>query len=54
MIPKEQDATLGAWMTVANVVGGGGTAMFGILLVKAAPLWVTALALGGLNLLPLH
>ena len=40
-------------MTVANVVGGGGTAMFGILLVKAAPLWVTALALGGLNLLPL-
>jgi len=53
VIPKEQDATLGAWMTVANVVGGGGTAMFGILLVKAAPLWVTALALGGLNLLPL-
>ena len=53
VIPKEQDAALGAWMTVANIVGGGGTAMLGIFLVRAAPMWVAALALGSLNLLPL-
>jgi PAT family beta-lactamase induction signal transducer AmpG len=53
VIPKERAAALGAWMTVANVVGAGGTAMAGILLVRAAPPAVSALALGGLNLLPL-
>lgn len=53
VISREQDAALGAWMTVANVVGAGGAAMAGILLVRAAPLWVAAGLLGGLNLLPL-
>jgi PAT family beta-lactamase induction signal transducer AmpG len=53
VISKEQDAALGAWMTVANVVGAGGTAMAGILLVRAAPIGVAAAVLGGLNLLPL-
>ena len=53
VIPKEQDAALGAWMTVANIVGGGAAAMLGIFLVRAAPPWVAALALGALNLLPL-
>jgi PAT family beta-lactamase induction signal transducer AmpG len=53
VIPKAQDAALGAWMTVANVVGAGVTAMAGILLVRAAPPFVAAAVLGGLNLLPL-
>jgi PAT family beta-lactamase induction signal transducer AmpG len=53
VISRDQDTALGAWMTVANVVGAGGTAMAGILLVRAAPPLVAALVLGGLNLLPL-
>ena len=53
VIPKEEDAALGAWMTVANVVGGGGAAMLGIFLIRATPIWVAALTLGALSLLPL-
>jgi PAT family beta-lactamase induction signal transducer AmpG len=53
VIPKDKDAALGAWITVANVVGAGATAMAGILLVRAAPIGVAATVLGGLNLLPL-
>jgi PAT family beta-lactamase induction signal transducer AmpG len=53
VIPKEQDTALGAWMTVANVGGGGTAAMAGILMVRTAPPIVTAAVLGGLNLVPL-
>ncbi|HEY4029376.1 MAG TPA: MFS transporter [Caulobacteraceae bacterium] len=53
VIAKEEGAVLGAWMTVANVVGAGLTAAAGILLVRAAPMAVAAAVLGGMNLLPL-
>jgi MFS transporter, PAT family, beta-lactamase induction signal transducer AmpG len=53
VLPHEDDAPLGAWMTVANVVGFGIAAILGILLVHHAGLLVAALVLGGMNLLPL-
>jgi len=53
VLPSEYDAPLGAWMTFANVVGFGITAILGILLVHHAPLIVAAAVLGGLNLIPL-
>jgi PAT family beta-lactamase induction signal transducer AmpG len=53
VISKEEDTALGAWMTVANVGGGGTAVTAGILLVRAAPPLVSAAVLGGLNLIPL-
>jgi PAT family beta-lactamase induction signal transducer AmpG len=53
ILPHEDDAPLGAWMTLANVVGFGVTAILGIMLVHQTALWISALVLGSLNLLPL-
>lgn len=53
VLPSEYDAPLGAWMTFANVVGFGVTAILGIMLIHHAPLLVAAIVLGALNLLPL-
>lgn len=53
VLPKESDAALGAWMTVANIGGGGLTAASGILLIRHLPPLGAAAALAGLNLLPL-
>lgn len=53
ILGSEEDAPLGAWMTVANVGGFGITSILGILLVHHWPLWVAATFLGALNLLPL-
>lgn len=53
VLPHEDDAPLGAWMTVANVVGFGIAAIIGILLVHHAGLLVAAVVLGAMNLLPL-
>lgn len=52
-LPPEDDAPLGAWMTIATVAGGGVTAVLGIPLVNHAPPIVAGLLLGGLNLVPL-
>jgi MFS transporter, PAT family, beta-lactamase induction signal transducer AmpG len=53
VLPHEDDAALGAWMTVANVAGFGIASIVGITLVHHAGLWVAALVLGAMNLLPL-
>jgi PAT family beta-lactamase induction signal transducer AmpG len=53
VLPREDDAALGAWMTVANVAGFGIASIIGITLVHEAGLWVAALVLGAMNLLPL-
>ena len=53
VLPREDDAALGAWMTVANVAGFGIASIIGITLVHDAGLWVAALVLGAMNLLPL-
>jgi PAT family beta-lactamase induction signal transducer AmpG len=53
VLPSEHDATLGAWMTVANVAGFGITSILGILLVHHGPIIVAAIVLAALNLLPL-
>ena len=53
VLPKEYDAPLGAWMTVANAGGFGISSILGILLVHHADLWVAAIILGAMNLLPL-
>ena len=53
VLPKEYDAPLGAWFTVANVAGFGITSIIGILLIHHAPPLVAAVVLGSLNLLPL-
>jgi PAT family beta-lactamase induction signal transducer AmpG len=53
ILPHEDDAQLGAWMTVANVAGFGIASIVGITLVHQAGLWIAALVLGAMNLLPL-
>ena len=53
VLPREADAPLGAWMTVANVAGFGIASIIGILLVHTAGLLVAAVVLGAMNLLPL-
>ena len=53
VLPREADAQLGAWMTVANVAGFGIASIIGILLVHSAGLLVAALVLGAMNLVPL-
>ena len=53
IIPKDRDAQLGAWFTVANAGGFGISSIIGIMLVHHAPLWVAAVILSAANLLPL-
>lgn len=53
VLSSEDDAPLGAWMTVANVVGFGVTSILGITLVHQAGLSVAAIVLAAMNLLPL-
>jgi PAT family beta-lactamase induction signal transducer AmpG len=53
ILPREDDAGLGAWMTVANVAGFGIASILGITLVHQAGLWIAAIVLGAMNLLPL-
>ncbi len=53
VLPKGNDAKLGAWFTIANSGGFGITSIVGIALVHNQPLWVAAAALGTMNLLPL-
>lgn len=53
ILPANEDAKLGAWMTVANTAGFGITSIVGIELAHHAPLWVAATILGAINLLPL-
>jgi PAT family beta-lactamase induction signal transducer AmpG len=53
ILRHEDDAQLGAWMTVANVAGFGIASILGIMLVHHAGLWIAAIIVGGMNLLPL-
>jgi PAT family beta-lactamase induction signal transducer AmpG len=53
VLPREYDAPLGAWMIVANVGGFGISSILGIFLIETYPIWVAAIALGSINLLPL-
>ena len=53
VLPKGNDAKLGAWFTIANSGGFGITSILGIALVHHQPLWVAAAVLGAMNLLPL-
>lgn len=53
ILPAEDDAKLGAWMTVANAGGFGLTSIAGIELVHHTPLWFAATVLAATNLLPL-
>lgn len=53
ILSSEDDASMGAWMTVANVGGFGVSSILGIMLVHHAQLWIAASVLGALNLLPL-
>ena len=53
VLPHEDDASLGAWMTVANVAGFGIASIVGITFVHQVGLGVAALVLGAMNLLPL-
>ena len=53
VLPAEDDAPLGGWMTVANFGGFGFVAILGIPLVNHQPLWLAATVLGSLNFIPL-
>ena len=53
VLPKGEDAKLGAWFTIANSGGFGITSIAGIALVHQQPLWVAASVLAAMNLLPL-
>lgn len=53
LVEKDKDATLGAWMTAANISGFGVMAMIAIQAIRALPLPLAALALAAPNLLPL-
>ena len=53
VLPAEDDAPLGGWMTVANFGGFGVVSIVGILLVNHEPLWLAATLLGSLNLIPM-
>lgn len=53
VLPPEDDAPLGSWMTIANTGAFGVASILGILLVRDQPLWVGAAVLGAMNLLPL-
>jgi len=53
VLPKEQDARLGAWFAVASFGGFGLASFVGIELVHHEPLWVAAGLLAALNFPPL-
>jgi PAT family beta-lactamase induction signal transducer AmpG len=53
VLPKEEDARLGAWFAVASFGGFGVASMVGIELIHHAPLPLAASILAGLNLGPL-
>jgi PAT family beta-lactamase induction signal transducer AmpG len=53
VLPKEQDAPLGAWFAVASFGGFGLTSMLGIGLIHHQPLWLAATVLAAMNLIPL-
>jgi len=53
VLPKEQDAPLGAWFAVASFGGFGLASFVGIELIHHQPLWFAALILAALNLPPL-
>jgi PAT family beta-lactamase induction signal transducer AmpG len=53
VLPKEKDATLGAWFAVASFGGFGLASYLGIELVHHQPLWLAATILAALNLIPL-
>jgi PAT family beta-lactamase induction signal transducer AmpG len=52
-LPKEQDASLGAWFAVASFGGFGLASMAGIELIHHQPTWLAAGILASFNLLPL-
>jgi PAT family beta-lactamase induction signal transducer AmpG len=52
-LPKEQDATLGAWFAVASFGGFGLASMLGIGLIHHQPPWLAATILAAMNLPPL-
>ncbi|MGH8113584.1 MAG: MFS transporter [Rhodanobacteraceae bacterium] len=53
VIPREDESRLSAWMTVANLGGGGLFAMVAIEMIHGLPLRVAALLLGAMQLLPM-
>jgi PAT family beta-lactamase induction signal transducer AmpG len=53
ILPKEKDAELGAWFTIANTTGFGIASILGIELIHNAALWLAAIILAAMNLLPL-
>jgi len=53
VLPKEEDARLGAWFAVASFGGFGVASMVGIELIHHAPLWLGAAILAALNVPPL-
>lgn len=53
VLPKEEDARLGAWFAVASFGGFGLASMVGIELIHHQPLWVAATVLGAMNVPPL-
>lgn len=53
VLPKGNDAKLGAWFTIANSGGFGVTSILGIAIVHHQPLWLAATVLAAMNLLPL-
>jgi PAT family beta-lactamase induction signal transducer AmpG len=53
VLPKEQDASLGAWFAVASFGGFGLASMVGIELIHHQPLWLAAMILAAMNFPPL-
>ena len=53
VLPKEEDARLGAWFAVASFGGFGLASMVGIELIHHQPLWVAAAVLAAMNVPPL-
>jgi PAT family beta-lactamase induction signal transducer AmpG len=50
VLPKEEDARLGAWFAIASFGGFGLASMVGIELIHHQPLWLAAIILAALNL----
>ena len=53
VLPKEQDAPLGAWFAAVTFGGFGLASILGIELIHHAPLWLAATILAAMNLPPL-
>jgi len=52
LVSKDRDADLGAWFTVANILGFGVTSIIGVALVRSLPPGLGAVLLGGLAAAP--